>query len=311
LAVCLLFDHYSSDAAAKVLLIANVLLSIATLKYVAYYPVLIDAGAYAIITGAVYLILSGRRIPAALACVAGVLSREFTVAVIAFGIVRDLRLRVRLTTILATYGPAILVFAGWRVAVTSHFSDGNDEILTFSRLFANLEQWSDPTFVAFFVYFLLTIFGGVTLFVFGKFGLAVRHLVREPEWAVFILATIAPALFGSADMWRYLAYLLPAVVVLFAVTAREIGLPRRRLAAALIICAATVMTQRPFQAIDMTAYFRDRFPYYVQLQRLPPEATDPEIWPLWAWRFLAAAGLWWLLAVFPTVSPTSPDAHHA
>jgi hypothetical protein len=310
-ALCLLFDQYSNDAAAKTLLIVNVLLSIATLKYVAFYPMLIDTGAYAIITAAIYLVVSGRRIAAAVACVAAVLSREFAVAVIAFGIVRDLRRRAPLWTILATYGPAAAVFLGWRAIVASQFNDGNDEILTLSRLVANLEQWYDPTFVAFFVYFLLTLFGGVTLFVLGKFGLAARHLRREPEWAVFMLAVIAPALFGSADIWRYLAYLLPAVAVLFAVCARDIGLPRRRIAVALIICAATVITQRPFQAIDMPTYFRDWFPYYVHLERLPPEAGDPEIWPFWGWQFLGAAGLWWLLAAFPAVPSTNPDAHHA
>jgi len=100
------------------------------------------------------------------------------------------------------------------------------------------------------------------------------------------------------------------VAVLFALCAREMAVPRRRLALIALVCAATVITQRPLQALDVAAYFRDWFPYYVHLERVPPEGMDPEIWPLWAWRFLTAAGLWWLLAAFLPLTELRPDADH-
>jgi hypothetical protein len=113
------------------------------------------------------------------------------------------------------------------------------------------------------------------------------------------VAVIAPALLGSADIWRYLAYLLPAVAVLFAICARD--QVSRRWMAALIICAATVVTQRPLQTLDLTAYFRDWYPYYVYRGGVPPQAMHPELWPLWAWRFMIAAVFFGLLAAVPAL----------
>jgi hypothetical protein len=309
LALCLLFDAYSADTGAKVLLVANVMVSIATLKYAAYYPVLIDVGAGAVLTLAMYSIVAGRRIPTALACVAAVLAREFAIAVLAFGVVRDLRGRVPLWTIILTYAPAAAAFVAWRTLVAATI--GSDGMVSIPRMLSNLEQWVDPAFAGFFVYFLLTVFGGVSLFVVARCGLAMRHLRREPEWAVFILAVITPSLLGNADIWRYLAYLLPAFAVFFAICARDLGLPRRRLVTAAILCAATVITQRPLQALDLPAYFRDWFPYYVHLGRVPSEAMDPEIWPVWAWRFLIAAAFCWLLAAFPALTELTTDADRA
>jgi hypothetical protein len=112
---------------------------------------------------------------------------------------------------------------------------------------------------------------------------------------------LAAAAMGDADLWRYLAYLLPAAVVLFAVCARQAALPRRQMVAAAIVCVATILTQRPFQAIDVSAYFLDWFPYYIQQGENVPLATLPALWPVWGWRFLMAAGLLWLLAAFSPI----------
>ncbi len=304
LGICLLFDRYSADAAAKTLLLVNVLLSIATLKYLTYYPVLIDAGAYAVITLALYAIVAGRRTLAALLCLAAVLSREFGIAVLVFGVVREIRMRVPVWKVALTYGPATVLFFGWRAVVAGQWAEAGrgGDILTLQRLVAHLQQWQEPMFSALFVYFLLTVFGGVSLFVAAKAGIVLRHLRREPEWVLFGGAILAASATGSNDMWRYLAYLVPAFVVLFAVAAREIGLPRRRIALAAIMCAATVLTQRPLQAMTVEGYFRDWFPYYVHVGNVPEEAGMPELWPLWAWRFMMTVGLLWLLAAFP--------AHH-
>jgi len=311
LGLCLLFDAYSSDQVAKVILVANVFSSIATLKYIAYYPVLIDAGAYAVLTLATYFIVSGKRIPAAVSCVAAVLSREFGVAVLLFGALRDVRLRISFRKTALTYLPAVVVLVVWRLVVASHLNSSEDEFVTMARLLASLDYWNQPVFVAFFLYFLLTVFGGVSLFVIAKCGFVLRHLRSEPEWALFIMAIIAPAALGSADIWRYLAYLLPAVAVLFAVCAREIGLLQKRLAVTAIVCAATILTQRPLQVMDLGAYFRDWFPYYVHLQKMPPEVPAQELWPLWAWRFMIAAALLWLLGAFPAFNQMRIDADRA
>ena len=308
LAVCFLFDRYSSDAAAKSLLVLNLFASIAVAKYVAFYPVLIDAGAIAIVTLAMYFMVAGPRAAAAVAVVAAVLAREFAIATVAFGVVRDLRRRVPVWIVAATYAPAIVVFFVWRGHVTQKFA-GNSAPNGLSALVGNLELWRDPFFAALFVYFTLTVFGGISLFVIARCGAALRHCVREPEWAVYSALVLAAAAMGDADLWRYLAYLLPAAAVLFAVCARQAAFSRwHMVAAAAIVCVATFVTQRPLQAVDLSAYFLDWFPYYIRQGENVPLPTLPSLWPLWGWRFLMVTGLLWLLAVLapqPEVAPST------
>jgi hypothetical protein len=265
------------------------MLSIAILKFAAYYPMLIDPGAHAVIVLATYLIVTGRRVPAAVACVAAVLAREFAIGVLAFGIARDLRLRAPLLRVILTYGPGLGILIGWRMFVAASFP--GEETVGIPRLLENADLWADPVFVAFFAYFLVTVFGGATLFLVARLDLVWRHIRREPEWAVYAAAILGPAILGSADIWRYLAYLLPAVVVLFATSARDAGVPRHRLALTALLVAATVLTQRPFAAMNVDTYFRDWFPYYVQLMRVPPEGGTPLLFPAWGWRFLIATSI--------------------
>ena len=309
--VCLLFDRYSSDAGAKVLLVLNLFVSIAIAKYVAFYPVLIDAGAYASVMLAIYFMVAGPRAAAAAAVVAAVLAREFAIATVAFGVVRDLRRQVPLWIVASTYAPAIVAFVVWRGHVTQRFS-GNSVPVGLPALIGNLEFWRDPFFAALFVYFTLTVFGGISLFVIARCGVALRHCVREPEWAVYSALVLAAAAMGDADLWRYLAYLLPTAVVLFAVCARQAALPRRHMIAAAIVCVATLVTQRPLQPVDLSAYFLDWFPYYIRQGENVPLATLPSLWPVWGWRFLVTAGLLWLLAVLaPQPEVAQPvDSQH-
>jgi hypothetical protein len=297
LAVCLLFDRYSTDAAAKVLLVLNLFVSIAVVKYFAFYPVLIDAGAYAVLTLAIYFMVTGPRAAAAVAVVAAVMAREFGVATIVFGVVRDLRRRVPVWIVACTYAPAIVAFFTWRAHVMQRWS-GNARPWELSTFIGNLEYWRDPFFAALFVYFTLTVFGGISLFVIARCGVALRHCVREPEWAVYSALLLAAAAMGDADLWRYLAYLLPAAAVLFAVCARQAALSRwHMIATAAIVCVATFVTQRPLQTVDLSAYFLDWFPYYIRQGENVPLPTLPSLWPVWGWRFLMTAGLLWLLAV--------------
>ena len=296
-AVCLLVDRYSNDAAAKSLLVLNLFASIAVTKYVAFYPVLIDAGAIAVVTLAIYFMVAGPRPVAAIAVVAAVLAREFAIATVAFGVVRDLRRRVPVWIIAITYAPALVAFFVWRGHVTQKFA-GNSVPVGLAALIGNLEFWKDPFFAGLFVYFTLTVFGGISLFVIARCGAAVRHCIREPEWAVYSALVLAAAAMGDADLWRYLAYLLPAAAVLFAVCARQAALSRgHMIAGAAIVCIATLVTQRPFQTVDLSAYFLDWFPYYIRQGENVPLPTLPSLWPVWGWRFLMVAGLLWLLAV--------------
>ncbi len=290
--LCGLFDRYNQDQRLKVLLVFNLFLCVAVVKFVAFYPILVDVGAYAIMTIGLYAIVTERRLLAALATVASVLAREFGIAIVAFGVVRDLRRRVPPRVVFATYAPAVVALLVLRALVARAWA-GEEGAVTLSGLITNLGLWRDPVFVSFFLYFAVTVFGGVSLFVVARAGLAARHLISEPEWAAFSAMIVAAAVAGDADIWRYLAYLLPAVVVLFAICGLDIGAANRFAIVGTLVCVTTVVTQRPLQQMDLPSYFRDWFPYYIQKGAVPSESILP-LWPLWAWRLMTTVGLLWL-----------------
>jgi hypothetical protein len=292
----LLFDRYSDDQRAKVLCVANVLVCIAALKMTSYYPFTIDLGACAILTVAVCFIVFDRRFTAGVACVAAVLAREFGLAAIALGVARDLRLRVPLWKVAVCYAPATAVWFAWRRLLVARFGAPPD-----FNLLENLSDWQEPLFAIFFAYFLLTIFGGVSLFVCTQLKPVARHLRREPEWLAFLAVIVGATVVGSWDIWRYLAYLVPVVVVLFAVCARETGVPRPHVALAVAICAATLLTQRPWQPMDLVVYFRDWFPYYVLRRPSVLGGASVAMWPLWTWRFVMTAVMFGVLALLPLI----------
>jgi hypothetical protein len=284
----LLLDHYGARPLARFVFVATAAVSIATAQMMAFYPVLIDLGAYAALTLAIVLVLRGSSAAAGLACVLAVLSREFGIAVVAFGLVRGVRLRIPWWRLLATYAPACVVFVLLRVVIS--WVDPRDvslEMMTAERLAANLRFWLDPLFVAFFLYFLVTILGGVSLALASRPGTCVRCLWEEPEWLVFAGLVLAATAVGSADLWRYLGFLTPAMAGLFARVEAEWSGWRRAVLLALG-ATATWFTQRPFGVMDLGRYFADWFPYYVVIDQLP-RGVRPELWPAWGWRFIAAA----------------------
>lgn len=278
-----LFARYNDDLGARLLFIANVFLCIATAKMFAYYPVLVDLGAHAIMVLAVCAICADRRVAAFALCIAAALSREFAVGVALFGIHRDLRRRNPPWKAAATYGPALVAFVWWRQIVIARFP----QVLSPWQLLHNLHVWADPQFIAVFGYFMVTLLGGVTVLVFVSPGVVTELFRREHEWLTLAATTMAAAAVGDADIWRYLAFLLPVLTVLFARCARALDLPRGNVAAAAFVLLATLITQRPWQAIDDLHYFRDWFPYYLR------HAPDIRIKMLWAFRM--GVSIWLLL----------------
>lgn len=154
------------------------------------------------------------------------------------------------------------------------------------------------------MYFTLTLFGGISLLVWARPAAALRRMREEPEWLAYTVVIVAAAAAGSADIWRYLQYLLPVFVVMWAVGAQPVS-SRWGIVVAALVCAATVVTQRPYQTIDLTAYFRDWFPYYLALGDAPLPEPQPSLWPLWGWRCAGAAVL---LALLVVADKTARDA---
>lgn len=305
--LCLLFDTYGGSRSAKIFFIANVALCVATVKMFAYYPVLVDLGACAILTTAIYLIATNRRVAGSVAATLAVLAREFGIIAVLFGVHRDLRCHRSVGRTALTYLPAAAAFVLLRVWVRSSAEDPED-IISISQLFEHRVLWHDPLYAGLFTYFVVTIFGGVSLLLFARAGACLRYLRQEHEWLLSSAVLVGVAALGSADIWRYLVYLLPLAAMLFARCSRD-GVFRPVPWTFGLAAGVTWFTQRPLQVMTPGSYFQDWFPYYVVIGEVPSEAGQVAIWPSWGWRFLAAAlFLWILTAVRPGAStaPASP-----
>jgi hypothetical protein len=286
-ALCVIFARYNHRESDRALFLGNLFLTISVAKYVAFYPALVDAGALAIMAVAICLLLHERWGLGAVACVAAVLAREFGMAVVAFGVVRAWRRGMAFPRIALTFLPAVAAFFAWRWYVVTHLfaaAAREERVIGIFQILQGFSLWADPKFAAFFLYFVVTLFGGISLLTTTQ-PRALWNVSRsEPEWAVFGVLLVGTVAGGNADIWRYLLFLLPLVTVLFAVTLTGVTDPSRRAIFFVAVTVATLVTQRPWQAMDTDSYFRDWFPYYLVRNKVSP-------WPLWGWRLLIAAGL--------------------
>jgi hypothetical protein len=282
--LCLLLDLYDVTAVHKAYFVATVALCIATSKMFAFYPTLIDLGGLAVLSAATYVVLTNSGWVACVAALLAVLARELGVALAFFGLHRELRQGRGVVRPLLTYVPAVVAMVLIRQwASVSNLGDRDRALLTARDFVANLALWRDAAFVAFFVYFLLTLVGGVTLLLVLKPVWAVRRMTATPELATFAAIILAATAVGNADIWRYLAFLLPVIAILYAGYVRDHRPGLLVLSAALVF---TLVTQQPFTQMDMTRYFRDWFPVYVSRT---DDATSA-FWEMWRLRLGLTAG---------------------
>jgi hypothetical protein len=277
----LLMEWYGASSLARWIAIVCISLSNAY-RLPAYYPVLIDLGGHAMMVLAIWHIIAGPRWAAALASMAAVLSREYAPVVLIFGAWRDRRLHVPVKTILATYLPAAVIYLAVRMVVDARSPAEGNTLQTFVR---NLGLWTGPLFPAFYVYFLLTIAGGVSLVLAAQPQRWWRLLREEPEWLGFALPIVLVTAFVGIDIWRYLTALTPLIVVLFARCSRE-WRGRETVVLMSAVVVLTLVTQMPFQGMDLTRYFTEWFPYYAWTNTAPGDVTRDMLWPGWTWRFL-------------------------
>ncbi|HLG54994.1 MAG TPA: hypothetical protein VI485_06660 [Vicinamibacterales bacterium] len=276
--------RYEATRAAAAVLVLNLSLCISVAKMFAFYPALVDLGAYAFMAASVLAIVSGRRLAIVATTIVAVLSREFAVVTVFFGIVRDLRQGRSLRVVAATYTPAVVAFF-WIRRFARSYSVGpevNEPVLSLgglvTALMKNTEWWFDPAYAAFWLYFAATLFGGVSLLLLTTMTPLSRGLRREPEWLAMIVPIVAVTALGYIDTWRYGAFLLPVVPPLWAWSVSTVQPGRQRLLF-IAVSAATIATQRPWQHMDLASYFRDWFPYYLVIEN---RGTALEtLWPVW------------------------------
>ena len=256
--LCLILDLYDVPAVYKAYFVVSVALCIATSKMFAFYPVQIDLGVLAVLSASTYVVLTRSGWAAGGAAVLAVTAREFSVALAFLGFHRELRHGQPVIRTLLTYAPAVVVLfliRWW--ARTTNRGDQGGALLTTQDFIANLALWRDPSFVVFFVYFLLTLLGGVTLLLALRAAWCIRRLAGAPELATFTVLIAGAAAVGNADIWRYLVFLLPIITILYAAYVREHQPGLLLLSGAFLL---TLLTQQPFAQMDMTQYFRDWFP---------------------------------------------------
>jgi hypothetical protein len=258
--LCLILDLYDVATAYKAYFVVTVALCIATSRMFAFYPVQIDLGALAAMSAATYVLLTRTGWAASAAAIIAVTSREFGAVLAVFGFHREVRLARGFLRPLLTYAPAVgVLFLIRRWADTTNLGDRDRGVLTTIELLAGLSIWRDPPFVLFFVYFLVTLLGGVTALLVLRPVWCIRTFARVPELATFAALVVAAAAVGI-DIWRYLVFMLPAIAILYASYIRDHRPGPALLTAAFIL---TLVTQQPFAQMDMTHYFRDWFPAYV------------------------------------------------
>jgi hypothetical protein len=279
LSAALILDTYKAPIAVTCVVVLNLGLCVATSKMFGFYPTQIDLGALALTTAAFYFAGTERRRLAGGACVLAAASREFGFAAALYGIHRSIRLKRPIAETALVFLPSLLVTVLIRVWVVSTVEGPGP--LSAADALENLRKWLSPAFVAAFLYFAVALFGGVSTLLVVRPLWCLRRLRDEPELATFLLVFLGLTAVGSLDIWRYLAFSLPVALVLIARSCSGCSpdLTRRLLVAMTLI---TLVTQRPFQAMDTNTYFRDWFPLYRYF-----DGQVDGMAPLWAARVAA------------------------
>jgi hypothetical protein len=276
----LLLERYGAENRFRAILVWNVALCMATAKMYAFYPVLVDLGALAMVTVAFHLATTDRHGLGAVASILAVASREFGVAVAIYGIHRAIRQRRPWAA--AAYVPALAAMFVIRWAVGP--GDGDVTPLSLGDALGNLALWGSPPFVAIFAYFALTIFGGVSVLLWLRPRWAFSYLKQQPELASFLVVILGLTAVGNLDIWRYLLFAYPVAIALMGRYCHALS-PAATQRTLIAMTALTFMTQRPFERLYEAIYFRDWFPLY----SLSDPVLSPDLVFIWATRFVAIA----------------------
>ena len=259
--VALLLARRGAGPLVQVTVPITLALCIATSKMFGFYPALIDLGALAVIAVAFYLIESAGPVITAAACAAAAFSREFGIAVALFGIHRAIRQHRPWRETAAVYLPALLVPAILRIPAFGFVTIASGPS-TLANAVTGVRLLASASYLVAFGYFSATLFGGLSLFLIVRLRVCVRSLRREPELLTFLVAVSVLTVAAGVDIWRYLVFALPAVIVLAADCFRDLNPPTTR-TMAIAILAITVLTQRPLERMTTDRYFRDWFPTYL------------------------------------------------
>ena len=282
----LILDAYGASFPARALVIGNLALCIATSRMFAFYPVQIDLGVLALITAGFYFVMTDRHPIGGAVAIVAMASREFGLVIVLCGLHRALRPPSPIARVgfgeAGLWRGAVWYLPALAVGALVRWWTYSEGVLSSSDALANLTFLLQPAFVTAFVYFIVTVLGGISALLVVRPRWCAARLRREPELASYLVVIGGLAAIGNLDVWRYLMFALPVGLVLIAQYFE--GLPpsvARVTAAAMTF--VTVITQRPFQRMDQDLYFQDWFPLY----SIIPGPPTRDLLTLWGMRLIA------------------------
>jgi hypothetical protein len=287
LAVCLILDGASAPPNVKLCAVLTViLLGLPTLT-TAFDPGQPYLLAVALISFAVAGCEWRNGLLAGIFHVGAALASPVGIVAPLYGISRQWRLRQRTPSTLIVFLPALLVWL-----LVQYWARGGArgllDLMRLSRVHADAVFWTEPLFILFGAYFLVTSVGGLTILLWSRPGWIKDAVSEKPELLALVLPVIPFIATAGLDVSRTIPFLLPFWLLVIAAWA---GGRTASLTVPLVLATGlTLLTQHPWVRLNDTNYFVNWFPYSVHAARV--NVTDAAFSGTWRVRmFIAAGGL--------------------
>jgi hypothetical protein len=290
-AACVLLDRARVGVAGKLFVAAHAALVIAFAQVAGLTPFDPSLSAVALLMVAVAASEGAPPLVTMAAHVAAVATLPIGLAAPLYGAAKRLRAGAAGVHVAVLFAPAIaawLLVQWWaRGGLAGAVSDFVPGVLV-----RPLDVWLEPPFLAFALYFLVTTAGGLSLLLLAHPRSWWNALRAQPEVLVLAAALAVHVLLAAHDAPLAFGFLLPVWVFLFASWNAQTGRASYGwLAAALLL---TVVTQRPFIDIDVSALAAEWAPYESYRRGVEGRA---DLWERWIPRLLIASMAVWAMAV--------------
>jgi hypothetical protein len=288
LAAALILDARRAPLSVKICALMALTLAgwpVATAAYSAAQPYLFGVALTTL--GVAACETGGSRFVAA-AQIAAVFGSPVGVASPAFGIWRSWRLNRRGLPELSVFAPGLLV---WLMIQTwaRGGPSGLRDLLRFSRVRSDVVLWTEPAFVMFGAYFLVTVVGGLTILLWSRPRWIGQILGRQPEMWALVAVPVVFILSGGTEAQAFVPFLIPFWLLAVGTWAQE--QKSSLLAPVMLAGLLTVLTQHPWARMDDAAYFADWWPYSVHADRVSGITVDDTVFnDIWRVRLLIVLG---------------------
>lgn len=292
LAACLLLDQAAAPLGLKLATVGTLCVLGLPSRVSAFDPGQPQLLGAAMLALAIAATESSNAVLAGILQIGATLASPVGIVAPVYGLWRDRRIR-RPVWAALVYLPAVLAWVAVQYWARGGAA-GLIDLMRFSRVRADATFWSEPAFILYGVYFLVTSLGGLTLLLWADPKWTRNAISARPELLALILLVLPFLVAGGLEVPWVVPYLLPLWLVLLGAWARDHA---ARLTTPLLLASLlTLLTQHPWTRITDTSYFVDWFPYSVAAGRVG--VTEPAFDAIWRMRILyAATGLVAFVAV--------------